>query len=158
MRLVIFRRETGSPAAAEAGPPAAGEDATDGSDLRVSGEFSLDGRDARRFVEVPAAYLDGFSDLIFDAHLDASTTFYGIRLVRREGLWRLLIPRRDLDKPELGTLYYSRPPRPAARLTYATENGKHYDRVVLSFGSEDARTAFLRNLLAELEVDTGEPG
>jgi hypothetical protein len=144
---VIFRADGKGENSSQPPEPTTGEATTqDLSGLRVSGPFRLDGREELRFVSVPAAFMDGFSDLLFTANIDASTTFLGIRVASRAGTWRLAVPRLGADTRQLGTQYFGTRARPAVRLRYPHEDGQGHERVVLSFGSEAERAAFLRCL------------
>lgn len=116
-------------------------------DLRMTGRFVLDGRNGRRFLDVPS--VSGPSEtgeLLFVSNIDASSRFFGITTSNQKGYWVIAVQPGSLQAPEPGVLYLGTAARPALRLRYRPASGGPVETAVASFGSEVERFAFLQRL------------
>jgi hypothetical protein len=119
--------------------------------LHFTGHLRLHEKEARRFLDVPAAMTrleDG--SLAFVSSIDASTRFSGVVTKSKVGLW-LSIPRFEAPQFECGTLYFGKAPRPALRFSHREGADAKNKAVttILSFDSPLDRDAMRDFLTAQ---------
>ncbi len=155
MEHVVFRPRRGgaAPRSKSAAPastpdenalstPVATTAPDDEIDVRVTGRFTLEGRDSRRFLEIPVSWetlADGTR--VFSSHVSASSTFYGIPFHSRKGVWSLSVAP-GVAAWEPGLLYMGWHPRPALRLVFLGPRGDAAT-LFLSFANQSQRARFL---------------
>jgi hypothetical protein len=143
MRYVVFQR-TGRRVARtgdSSGYPAAG------IDLRLTGSMTLDGGACKRFLNVPAALATlEHGELALVSHIDASSYFMGIRMMKRAGIWASIIRPGTLEDSELGLLYIGLATRPAVRVRYMDAATGKRAVSILSFNTERERQIVIQDL------------
>jgi hypothetical protein len=152
-RYVVFRKTgipqtiatVAPPALPNTPPPLPGQEPE--FDLRVTGFFRLDEKNAQRFLNVPAALarLDS-GEVALISNIDASNKFFGVTTTERVGHWAILMPPASLQKPTFGYLYDGLAERPAFRLNYTDAVNGTRSEAILSFATEEERTTALGEL------------
>lgn len=138
-RHVVFRRSDAQPAAR---PAQAMEPATDQPiPLRASGVFAL-GSHSQRFTSTPALLIDVEGAPVVCANIDASSSFHGIKVSDRSGIWTIQIGAAGRDL-ELGHQYYGLTRRPALRIRHGSQAKA---TTVLAFDDDAQRDAALHRL------------
>jgi hypothetical protein len=99
------------------------------------------------FNEVPVQFANlGTGEVAFFAYVDATVYVFGfLPQDNLAGIWAVVLRPGELIDPIRGRLYFGRRDRPAARFRF---RGPYWFRrsVVISFGSEAVREAFLAGL------------
>jgi len=115
-------------------------------DLRVTGRFMLDQRNAKRFliVRTGIATTDTGQMVIF-SNIDASNKLFGMTTQKRAGAWTIALEPSGLQKIELGRLYDGLETRPALRLRYRNDNSRPA-AAILSFATAAERETMLHDL------------
>jgi hypothetical protein len=115
-------------------------------DLRVTGRFALDQRNAKRFLNVPAAIATtGGGEMVIISNIDASSKLYGITTQKLAGLWTLVLQPTGLQQVEIGRLYDGLNIRPALRIRYREGNSGTVS-AILSFANAAERETVLNEL------------
>ena len=133
-------------------PPAPGSlretsdiDPDQGANVRVTGNFLLDGQNAQRFLDVPAGYgaLET-GEVVFVSNIDASSRFMGFTTSSRKGLWTVILQNGSARIADHGLLYSGFAVRPALRVDYREAATGQPGQAILSFGTEGERAHVLR--------------
>jgi hypothetical protein len=146
LRQYIIFQKAGARVASMAGTPPAVMPGQ-GVDLRVTGRFVLDEKNARRFLDVPAGMVTlETGEPAFVSNIDASSKFMGATTVERKGLWAIIVQRDSLRDPDVGTLYVGLATRPALRIRYVDAATSRRETAVLSCETESEREAVIAEL------------
>lgn len=114
-----------------------------------TGRLRLHEKAAKRFIDMPAqaSRLEDGS-LVVASHIDASTYMYSIVTQSKVGVW-LAVPQPATFTIEAGSLYYGFKEAPALRLRFTDGTDSKNRKAILSFDSEQARSAMASWLAAE---------
>ena len=120
-------------------------DPDQGANVRVTGNFLLDGQNAQRFLDVPAGYgtLET-GEVVFVSSIDASNRFMGFTTSSRKGLWTVILQNGSARVADHGLLYSGFAVRPALRVNYREAATGQPGQAILSFGTEGERAHVLR--------------
>lgn len=142
LKYVVFQKVPLAPGRRMEG---ADVDPDQGANLRVTGNFLLDGQSAQRFLDAPAGYgaLET-GEIAFVSNIDASNRFMGVTTASRKGLWTVILQKGSARVTDHGLLYSGFSVRPALRLDYREAATGKPGQAVLSFGTEGERTHVLR--------------
>ena len=149
MDLIYRFRRTSAPGADLASLSAPAPES--GYDIRATGRFVLDEKNAQRFLDVPAGMGTlQTGEMAVVANVDASSNFMGITTEKRAGLWALLVEPGSLARPERGTLYLGLAARPAIRFQYRSAATHQSEAAILTSSTAAGRAALIaeRNQLA----------
>lgn len=144
MKYTIFRR-TGDYGVDMAAMSA--EVPEQGIDLRATGRFVLDQKNAQRFLDMPVAMgtLET-GELALVANVDASRSFMGITTEQRKGYWGLVMEHGSVSNVERGILYIGTAARPALRFRYRVAGTRTTDTAIVSVGNAAEREAVAAEL------------
>ena len=118
-----------------------------GIDLRVTGKFVLDEKNANRFLNVPARLVTlTTGEIGLVSNIDASSRFFGVTTSERKGLWAIILQPGSLSRLETGYLYDGFAARPAFRIRYNDGPSQGAGSAILSFASETERGIMLGEL------------
>ncbi|WP_125206229.1 hypothetical protein [Capsulimonas corticalis] len=115
--------------------------------IRVTGEFAIEMRDRKRFLNVPTnptTLENGHLALL--SNIDASSRFFGVKTNNRSGVWLVAIVPASIQNVTRGSFYLGGRSFPAIRFRY--EDGVNSSRktVVLSLPTIGEREAVLTEL------------
>jgi hypothetical protein len=129
------------------GPPPIPTVSAPGIDLRVTGRFTLDEKNAQRFLNVPAGLVKlDTGEIALFSNIDASNRFMGFTTADRQGMWAIVLQPASLGKLETGYLYDGLAQRPAFRIHYADAYTGAASNAILSCASESEREMILSEL------------
>lgn len=141
MKYVVFQKVPLAPGRFGGAPDV---DPAQGANVRVTGNFLLDGKSGQRFLDVPAGYGSlETGELVFASNIDASSRFMGVTTSSRKGMWAVIFQNGSARVLDHGLLYSGFAARPALRVDYReTATGKP-SQAILSFGTEGERAHIL---------------
>jgi hypothetical protein len=84
----------------------------------ATGRFSLDGKIAQRFVDMPAVLSGDQGFPLVMSNIDASRRFMGAVTSKRAGIWIIPLKPGTVRNVEFGFLYFGLSRRPAFRFSY----------------------------------------
>jgi hypothetical protein len=116
--------------------------------IRVTGEFALEMRDRKRFLNVPThptMLENGHFALL--SNIDASSRFFGIRTNNRSGVWLVAVSPASVRDLTRGTFYLGGGAAHAVRFRYEDGVNSSTKTAILSFATLGEREV----VLAELE-------
>jgi hypothetical protein len=115
-------------------------------DLRATGRFVLDQRNAKRFLNVPAGIATGGGgEMVIVSNIDASSKLYGFTTQKLSGYWTIVLEPTGLKKVEMGQLYDGPQGRPALRVFYKDHKSRTAS-AILSFANTTERETVLNEL------------
>lgn len=81
-------------------------DPEQGANVRVTGNFLLDGQKGQRFLDVPSGYGSlETGEVVFASNIDASNKFMGFTTSSRKGLWTIIFQHGSARVMDHGRLY-----------------------------------------------------
>jgi len=86
--------------------------------VRATGRFAFDEQTAKRFVDVPALVSFELGRPVLMSRIDASEQFMGATVVRRAGIWRMLISQGTVKAGQFGFQFFGSSRRNAFRFSY----------------------------------------
>ena len=116
--------------------------------VRATGEFMLEGRARRRFLNVatnPRMLENGW--FAFLSNIDASSRFFGIKTNNQAGIWMIGFPPSSVRDLTRGSFYLGGRAAPAIRFRYQDGAKGSSQSAILGFASDQEREA----VFAELE-------
>jgi hypothetical protein len=114
------------------------------TEVRATGEFVLDGKHRRWFIDAPVACeRTPEGQVVFLLNADASSSFMGITYANRSGIWSIELDPAEAEKGDTGTLYHSMDHRPALRLTVRRRPKRSVETLIVSFPTPDERSGFV---------------
>ena len=115
-----------------------------GANVRVTGNFLLNGQSGQRFLDVPAGYGSlETGEVVFASNIDASNRFMGFTTSNRKGLWTMIFQNGSARVADHGLLYSGFAVRPALRVNYREAATGKPGQAVLSFGTDGERAQVL---------------
>jgi len=141
MKYVVFQKVPLAPGRFGGAPDV---DPAQGANVRVTGNFLLDGKSGQRFLDVAAGYGSlETGELAFVSNIDASSRFMGVTTASRKGMWAVIFQNGSARVLDHGLLYAGFTPRPALRVDYREIATGKPSQAILSFGTEGERAHIL---------------